>query len=122
MGLHLSRSPGIDLITSHGDRFVTVGHVRHETNLVVTLDRVIPAWTAGFDALTANDFAALADLGPKIILLGTGRQQRFPAPALLRPLIKAGISVEPMDLPAACRTYNILALENRAVMAALLFD
>jgi uncharacterized protein len=32
------------------------------------------------------------------------------------------VSIEPMDLPAACRTYNILALEGRAVAAALFFD
>ncbi|MCL2875825.1 MAG: Mth938-like domain-containing protein [Betaproteobacteria bacterium] len=122
MKLHLSRSPGINLITSHGERFVTINHVRHDTHLVVTPERVVPGWAAGFDALTTDGFAALAALGPKIVLLGTGQRQRFPAPALLRPLIEAGVSVEPMDLPAACRTYNILALENRAVIAALLLD
>jgi len=122
MGLSLNRSPGINLITGHGERFVAINHVRHDANLVVTPERIVPGWAAGLDTLTADDFATLAALGPKIVLLGTGHRQRFPAPALLRPLIEAGVSVEPMDLPAACRTYNILALENRAVMAALLFD
>jgi uncharacterized protein len=41
---------------------------------------------------------------------------------LLRPLIEAGIGFEVMDVAAACRTYNILATEGRAVAAALLFD
>ncbi|MDR2208397.1 MAG: MTH938/NDUFAF3 family protein [Azoarcus sp.] len=122
MKLHLNRSPGINLFTGHFEHFVTVNHARHDTHLVVTPERIVTGWTAGFDALTADDFAALAALGPKIVLLGTGRRQRFPPPALLRPLIEAGVTVEPMDLPAACRTYNILALENRLVAAALLFD
>ena len=48
--------------------------------------------------------------------------QRFPAPAVMRPLIEAKIGFEIMDLPAACRTYNILMGENRNVAAALFFD
>ena len=46
----------------------------------------------------------------------------FRAPALLRPLIDAGIGVETMDTAAACRTYNVLLAEGRSVVAALLFD
>jgi uncharacterized protein len=122
MKLQLNRSPGINLFTGHFEHSVTINQVRHDTHLVVTPERIIPGWAAGFNALTLDDFAALASLGSKIVLLGTGRRQRFPAPALLRPLIEAGVSVEAMDLPAACRTYNILALENRLVAAALLFD
>ena len=122
MKLHLNQPPGIHLFTGHFERFVTINHVRHDGHLIVTPERIVSGWTAGFDALTIDDFATLMTLAPKIVLLGTGRRQRFPAPALLRPLIEAGVSVEPMDLPAACRTYNILALENRAVAAALLFD
>jgi uncharacterized protein len=122
MKLYLNATAGINLFTGHGEHFVTINHVHHDAHLIVTPERIVPNWAAGFDALDADDFAALAALGPKIVLLGTGRRQRFPAPALLRPLIEAGVSIEPMDLPAACRTYNILALENRQVAAALLFD
>jgi len=122
MKLHLDSAASINLFTGHFERYVTLNHVRYDTHLIVTPARIIPGWTAGFDALTADDLAVLVALAPEIVLLGTGRRQRFPAPALLRPLIEAGISVEPMDLPAACRTYNVLALENRAVAAALLLD
>jgi uncharacterized protein len=33
---------------------------------------------------------------------------------------RAGIAVEPMDTGAACRTYNVLATEERRVAAALI--
>ena len=122
MKLHLNQSPGINLFTEHGEHFVAINHVRHDTPLIVTPERIVSGWATGFDALTIDDFAALLSLDPKVVLLGTGRRQRFPAQKLLRPLIEAGVSIEPMDLPAACRTYNILALEGRAVAAALLFD
>ena len=78
--------------------------------------------TGGFDALTEADFEALAALGVEIVLIGTGSRQRFPAPALLRPLMQARIGFEVMDLGSACRTFNILAGEGRSVAAALIFD
>ena len=56
------------------------------------------------------------------LLFGTGRCQRFPRPELLRPFMAARIGVEIMDTAAACRTYNILALEGRNVAAALLIE
>jgi uncharacterized protein len=75
-----------------------------------------------FDALSERHFAALADLAPELVIFGTGARLRFPAPALLRPLIERGIGVETMDTAAACRTYNVLLGEGRAVVAALLFE
>ena len=56
------------------------------------------------------------------MLLGTGPVFRFPEAARLAPLYQAGIGVEVMDTPAACRTYNILMGEGRKVLAALLLD
>jgi uncharacterized protein len=35
-------------------------------------------------------------------------------------LKEAGLSVDPMDTGAACRTYNVLMGEGRAVAAALI--
>lgn len=123
MKLHVDRSPGLNLFTSHGTGHVTINGVRHEGKLLVMPDRIVSAWTTnGFEHLDAADFAAVAALGPRIVLLGTGDRQRFPAPALLRPLAGAGIAFETMDVPAACRTYNILALEGRDVAAALILD
>jgi len=64
----------------------------------------------------------LRDLKPEVVVVGTGTRQRFPSPQVLRPLIEANIGYEIMDLAAACRTFNILATEGRAVVAALVFD
>ena len=73
-------------------------------------------------ALTEAHLASLAALTGTVLLLGTGVRQRFPAPPLLRPLVAAGIGVEVMDTGAACRTYNILVAEGRAVAAALIVE
>lgn len=72
------------------------------------------------DDLTPADLETALSLSPQVILLGTGRRMRF-APAAVRAACAARqIALESMDLGAACRTYNVLAQEGRAV-AALLF-
>jgi len=94
---------------------------RHESNLIVTPERILPWGVAGFDALAEPDFQVLLELNPEVLLLGTGPKQRFPHPRLTRALAAKRIGVEAMDLQAACRTYNILMAEERRVVAALLF-
>jgi len=120
--LHLSSISGINLFTGYGEGYVMVNQRRHERNLVVLRDRLVTDWPAtSFDEIDAGDFALLAELRPEIVLLGTGERLRFPRPELTRALIEARIGLEVMDIRAACRTYNILAAEERKVAAALLF-
>ena len=81
----------------------------------------VKEWPIGsVDELQADHLAAILELKPTIVLLGTGAKFQFPDPARLAPLYKAGIGVEVMDTPAACRTYNILLGEGRDVLAALI--
>lgn len=122
MKLNLEQNPNLNLFTGYAADHVMVNKVRHEGNLIVTSERVLVWTAAGFDDLAADDFVALRELAPEVVLLGTGSRLRFPSPRVLRPLIDAGIGYEVMDLAAACRTYNILATEGRAVAAALIFD
>jgi len=78
--------------------------------------------TALLDPLTDAYLLEMAQYQPELLLLGSGARLRFVDPALLRPLIEAGIGVETMDTLAAARTYNILAGEGRRVAAALLIE
>jgi uncharacterized protein len=121
--LHLSNFSGINAFTGYGEGYVMVNRQRYAHNLVVLRERIVTDWQpAGFDQLSATDFIQLALLEPEIVLLGTGSRLRFPRPELTRALIEARIGLEVMDVQAACRTYNILAAEERKVAAALLFS
>lgn len=123
MKLHLDNPSSRNLITGHGAGYVAINHRRYEASLILLPDRIVEPWGAGgFEALAEADFAAIRALEPELLLLGTGNRQRFPSPQLLRPLIEARIGCEVMDLPAACRTFNILMAEGRRVAAALLID
>jgi len=112
---------GRNAFTGYGDGYVEVNRARHHASLVVSAERVVTDWPASsIESLTADHMAAILEMAPEIVLIGTGGAFRFPEPAMLAPLYKAGIGVEVMDTPAACRTYNILMAEGRNVVAALI--
>ena len=119
--LHSETRSGINFITACGGAFVQVNETRHATPLIVLAQQLITTWQpVSFDALAAEHFTALAELGVEIVLFGTGAKQRFPHPRLTRALMENRIGLEVMDTGAACRTYNILVSEGRSVAAALL--
>ena len=120
MKLQLAGSSARNTITGYGAGYVLVNGERHDENLIVLADRILPWRAASFEALAAEDFLELAKLELEVVLLGTGATLRFPNPQVTRPLAEARIGFEVMDAQAACRTYNILASEERRVAAALL--
>jgi uncharacterized protein len=120
--VHPSSSSSRLRFTGYGDGFVLINTARRETSVIVLPERMIDWPPQRFDALAIEHFAALAALEVEVVLLGTGARQRFPASALTEPLRAARIGLEVMDVPAACRTYNILLAEERRVAAALLLE
>ena len=127
MRFDLSVASG-NVFTEHGAGYVRLGVVEYRDHLIVTTDKIATGWApGGFDALTAEDFAAVAALEPEVVVFGTGTTLRFPHPRLTR-----ARSRKPPDrrreilhdtrhaTPAACRTFNILAAEGRKVAAAIL--
>ena len=121
MKLHLDQPANINAITGYGAGYVQVNQARHGGSLIVMPARIIEGWRPQtFEDLQAEDFAALAELQVEIVLLGTGEKLRFPHPRLTAVLAARRIGMEAMSTAAACRTYNILMGEGRAVAAALL--
>lgn len=123
MKLHADPLTHLNTVTRYGPGFIEINALRHTGSIVVAPDAAVQAWTAAsFDSLSDSDFAALLNLSPELVLLGTGTRQRFPHPRLTRALTEARIGIEVMNTAAACRTYNILMSEGRRVVAAFLQD
>lgn len=123
MKLHSdTRLAGHHSITGCGAGYVAVNGQRYATSLILSPEQVEPDWPVrSIDDLTPELISRLA-CQCDVILLGTGQRQRFPAPALLRPLYEARIGIEVMDTAAACRTYNVLMAEGRNPLAALIVE
>lgn len=123
MKLTLANPGGTRLFTANDTDHVMVNGERFDTSIVVSAHEVRSDWGASnFDTLDETDFAYFIELRPDVLLFGTGARQRFPHPRLYRALTGAGIAVEFMTTPAACRTYNILVAEDRKVVAAILLQ
>jgi len=119
--LHASVVSSRNAFTGYGEGYVLVSGQRREASLIVMPERQLDWAPASFAELSEAHFAHIVELHPEVVLLGTGARQRFPHPQPTAPLARAGIGLEVMDVQAACRTYNILAAEDRVVVAALLF-
>jgi uncharacterized protein len=73
------------------------------------------------------DWAGLPEIGPfvaeaagfDVLLLGMGPEVRPLDPALRAALERAGVGVEIMPTPSACRTWNVLLAEGRRIAAGL---
>lgn len=121
MRLTLDNRPGANLVTRVGPAGIQVGEDFLGASFIVSPDELLHHWPVR--DVAALDLAALAPalaLQPEILVLGTGSAIRFPAPALFAALAAQGIGLEVMDTAAACRTYNVLAGEERAVVAAII--
>ncbi|RZL09398.1 MAG: hypothetical protein EOP40_09995 [Rubrivivax sp.] len=112
---------GMNIIHASSRTDVSVNGQVYTTSMVVPGDAPLEPWPAGSVAdLTEAHFEQLVRFKPELVIFGSGPTLRFVHPSLQRPLIEAGIGIETMDTPAACRTYNILMAEGRRVLAALL--
>jgi uncharacterized protein len=115
------RADGVNVITRHDPQRVWVGNETHATSVLVPWNGAVQVWPASTPAeLTAAHFERILALEPQLVIFGSGPKLQFVKPALMRALIEHRIGVETMDTPAACRTFNVLAAEGRAVVAALL--
>ena len=108
-------------ITAYGAGFVAVEEVTFTGTVLIgqgphatDFDERRP------DDLDTATIARIRDRRPEVVIIGTGSRHVFPPPELFAPLSRAGIGVEVMSTPAACRTYNILSAEGRGVVALLL--
>ncbi len=98
------------------------GDVRHSGSVLIMPDGVY-AWSlSGAADLGAGDLAPVLEIADQIqfLLLGTGANQVFPTAELRARFAGAGLGLEAMDTPAACRTLHVLIAEERQFAAALI--
>jgi uncharacterized protein len=123
MKLHSTPTQHYQTVTAYDDAGVEINAVRFAHSLIVLPESAPIPWPApSFDGLTTEHFAQIEALTPDVVILGTGKRQRFIHPRLTAGLTARRIGVECMDNQAACRTYNILMAEGRKVALALVFE
>lgn len=123
MKFSLDSAPGSLTISAYAKDTVTISGQIHRFPLVVTpgglYANLLPD---ALSSLTAAHLEAIAAMGVEILILGTGSRQVLVNRALNEALARRGVGLEAMNSPAACRCFNVLVAENRAVAAALFGD
>ena len=98
-----------------------VNERRIERSFVIAPESLVEDWpVVEAGTLTPDDLEPLLALEPEVIVLGTGREQVFPPPAVMAAALSRGIGIEVMANRAAARTFHVLASEGRKVVAGLI--
>jgi uncharacterized protein len=123
MKLHPDAQSSLNTVTAYGETFIDINAQRFESSILVQPEGNIEALPhRAFPELDEPFFAKLAESQPELVILGTGKKQRFPHPKLTHSLIDQRIGLESMTTAAAVRTYNILMAEGRKVLGAFLIE
>jgi uncharacterized protein len=123
MKLHSTNTQQYQTVTAYDESGVEINAVRFGHSLIVMPETAPVAWpVSSFESLTLENFQQVDAGKPEVVILGTGKRQRFVHPKLIAPLTARHVGVEAMDSQAACRTYNILMAEGRKVALALIVE
>ena len=102
-------------IDSYGPGFFRIGGVVLRGPVLITPWDAGP-WGGLEDTAAPITYAGRID----VLFVGMGAEIAHVPQAFRAAIEAAGIGVEVMNSPAACRTYNVLLSEGRRVAAALL--
>jgi uncharacterized protein len=118
--IHEIRFGAQPAIEGYGAGGFRVGGLIRQGGLMILPDR-IDGWAPLAPPTPACFAAALAAADRIDLLIWGAGPDIAPLPAEVRAAFEAaGLGVETMATPAACRTYNVLLAESRRVAAALL--
>ncbi len=121
-GIEIAVPGGANPPSSGLNSIPTGGIVTLRQSFIVSRLTLIDQWHAHqvADLANAQITAPLLALDIEILILGSGAKLIFPEISLLAPLMQKGIGVEVMESRAACRTYNLLSGDGRAVAGAII--
>ncbi|MXQ07012.1 hypothetical protein GQ651_04040 [Alphaproteobacteria bacterium GH1-50] len=103
-------------IEGYGPGFFRIGGEAHQAPLAVLPEAGVTAWGGTDDTKPLLDALNSID----VLLVGTGPEIAHLPEPFRTALEEAGLGVEVMASPQACRTYNVLLGEGRRVGLALL--
>jgi uncharacterized protein len=113
---------GRQMIDRYGeDRFTVSGTVHHGSIIVFT-DHTLAWPVRAITEVTLDSLQPILAVREslEVVLLGCGARLTQIPRELRQMLRQSGLAAELMDTGAACRTYNVLAAEERKVAAALI--
>ena len=108
-------------VRSVGEEGIRVHQDYYHKPFILSGERIIPQWDVeSVEDIDEESLRRIFELEPEVVLIGTGKTQRFLPPATQAHFIRRHVGFEVMPTQAACRTFNVLISEGRRVVAGLL--
>lgn len=107
-------------ITAYEDDFISVSDKPYRDSFIVSPAQLTPWQVLHVDQLNEDALSPIMQMQPEVVLIGTGLAQHFPSPQIFAHFSQQGIGLEVMANSAACRTFNILAAEDRNVVCGFI--
>ena len=121
MEFNLDLPPNQFFIRSMSEEGIRVGDDIFSDSLIISGERIIPEWNVNsIEQINEASLQLIFDLKPEVVLIGTGKTQKFMPTATQVHFFRRNIGFEVMTTDAACRTFNVLIAEGRRVVAALI--
>lgn len=110
------------LIQGYREGGFTIAGVRHAGSVLILPERTLAWEVTQMADLGVASLVPILDAEPavEILVLGCGPRSALVSADLRGALRARGVTAEPMDTRAACRTFNLLLAEDRRVAAALI--
>ncbi len=110
-------SPDPHAIQSYTDTSITVNGVLYQNSIIISKDSIQTAWPVhSVLELCEKNITSLCDHSPEIILIGHSEHGKHIPISVVSFLANRRIGIECMTVGAACRTFNVLLSEHRAVV------
>lgn len=108
-------------IQSYSDNTIQINSIIYTNSVLVSREEIISDLTIkNIEELDDEFIKRCMPLKPEIIIVGHNHPGKFPSPTIMSDLSKQRIALECMTIGAACRTFNVLLSEARAVIVVLI--
>jgi uncharacterized protein len=109
-------------IQAYSDHQIQINFIIYKQSLIVSKEQLIADLTIkDIQELDEHYLQQLMKCNPEVIIIGHKNTGKFPSMNIMSQLSQKRIGIECMPLGAACRTYNILLNEGRAVVGGFIF-
>jgi uncharacterized protein len=115
-------NPKKNIIDSYGDKGIEIKEKFYSNAIIIDVDNINEIEISSFEDFLKQDVTKYINEQDEILVIGTGSSHKI-ININIKNKIKAqfkNISISEMSSDSACRTYNILAFEQRDVKAIIL--
>lgn len=108
-------------VQAYSDKKIQINSIVYENSLIVSKEEIITDLAINnIQDIDEHYIDLFIKFKPEVIIIGHENTGKFPPVSIINQLAQHHIGIECMSIGAACRTYNVLLSEFRAVAAGFI--